>query len=194
MFRHLTLALAAAIALTLPALAQESDSGSPNKNLDIRSSVGDLHIGNDADAKKVGLPVYPGARIKSGDQSQNQANLSLFTEAFGMELIVANYDSDDAPGKVIDFYRSKLKKYGKVLDCHSNNHGGDIGDIQMDNNDRDSNRRQELKCDQDSGPVTELKVGTEDDQHVVSVEPGNGGKGATFALVYVHTRGKRGEI
>jgi hypothetical protein len=51
-----------------------------------------------------------------------------------------------------------------------------------------------LKCEDNSGPVTELKVGTEDNQHVVAIEPRDASKGSTFALVYVHTRGKRGDI
>jgi hypothetical protein len=51
-----------------------------------------------------------------------------------------------------------------------------------------------LKCDENSGPVTELKVGTEDDQHIVAIEPRDTGKGSTFALVYLRTRGKRGDI
>ncbi|MGB6500652.1 MAG: hypothetical protein WBG19_04545, partial [Thermoplasmata archaeon] len=180
--------------LTLPAIAQDSDSH--DKNLDIRSSVGDLHIGSDADAKKVGLPLYPGARLKSNDgekgrDSNDQANLSIMTDAFGMKLLVAHYESDDATAKILDFYRHKLKKYGNVLECHSEKHGGDV-DVHSD--DKDSNRSQELKCDENSGPVTELKVGTEDDQHVVTVEPRDTGAGSTFALVYVRTRGKRGEI
>lgn len=170
------------------------DSGSNDKNLDIRSSVGDLHMGGDADAKKVGLPLYPGARLKSDDRNNNQANLSIFTEAFGMKLVVANYASDDAPSKVIDFYRDKLKRYGKVLECHSSKHGGNVEVHDSDNDsDKSSSKSKELKCDEDSGPVTELKVGTEDNQHIVAVEPGEG-KGTHFALVYVHTRGKQGEI
>ena len=43
-----------------------------------------------------------------------------------MKLMVANYESDDAPAKIVDFYRDKLKKYGKVLECHSQKHGGDV--------------------------------------------------------------------
>lgn len=178
--------------LALPLFSQ--DSGANDKNLDIRSSVGDLHMGGDADAKKVGLPLYPGARLKSDDRNNNQANLSIFTEAFGMKLVVANYASDDAPSKVIDFYRDKLKRYGKVLECHSSKHGGDVDVRDSDNDsDKSSSKSKELKCDEDSGPVTELKVGTEDNQHIVAVEPGEG-KGTHFALVYVHTRGKQGEI
>ena len=188
MFRHPTLALAVLAALTLPVFAQ--DSGTQNKNLDIRSSIGDLHVGSDADARKAGLPLYPGARLTTDDENRTPANLSVLTEAFGMKLVFAKYESDDAPAKIIDFYRNKLKKYGKVLECHSQKHGGD--DEVHDG--KDSKDSKELKCDENSGPVTELKVGTEDNQHVVAIEPRDAGKGSTFAIVYVYTRGKRGEI
>jgi len=107
--------------------------------------------------------------------------------------VVASYASDDAPAKVIDFYRDKLKKYGKVLECHSRKHAGD--DVDVDTDDKDSQKSKELKCEGDNtGPVTELKVGTEDNQHVVAIEPNDGHSGSTFALVYVHTRGKQGDI
>ena len=88
--------------------------------------------------------------------------------------------------KVIDYYRDKLKKYGKVLECHSQKHGGDV---EVNDSDKDSKDSKELKCEDNSGPVTELKVGTEDNQHVVAIEPRDASKGSTFALVYVHTRG-----
>jgi len=189
MSRYFALALTLAAALTLPAFAQ--DSGAKNKNLDISSSVGDMHVGNDADARKTGLPLYPGARLKSDNENNGNANLSVLTEAFGMTLVVAKYDSDDAPAKIVDFYRDKLKKYGKVLECHTQTHGGDV-DVHDDS--KDSEGGKELKCEENSGPVTELKVGTEDNQHVVAIEPRDASKGSTFALVYVHTRGKRGEI
>ena len=146
-------------------------------------------MGKDADAKKVGLPLYPGARLKSNDEDQSQANLSIATESFGMKLVVANYVSDDAPGKLLDFYRDKLKKYGKVLECRS----AKLGDVSSHDDDKDSNKNKELKCDENSGPVTELKVGTENNQHLVAVEPRPDGGGSKFALVYVHMR-KEGEI
>ncbi|MGC2450951.1 MAG: hypothetical protein WA477_25120 [Candidatus Sulfotelmatobacter sp.] len=188
MLRTLALLLAIGGCSVLALCAQ--DSGSHDKNLDVRSPVGDLHVGADADARKVGLPLYPGARVKSDDPNSSQANLSILTEAFGMKLVVANYASDDAPSKILEFYRGKLKKYGKILECRSQKHSGDIG---VDENDKDSNKSKEVKCDENTGPVTELKVGTEDNQHIVAVEPGDG-KGSHFALVYVHTRGKQGDI
>jgi hypothetical protein len=196
MFRHLVFTLALTVGLALSVFAQQSDT--QDKPFDVRSSVGDMHVGKDADAAKQGLPLYPGARPKQ-EKDNDPLNFGILTESFGVKLMVAKYESDDAPAKVIDFYRGKLKKYGKVLECHSQKHGGDVevhdtdSDSDKDSKDKDKDSK-ELKCEQSSGPVTELKVGTEDNQHVVAVEPGDAGKGATFALVYVHTRGKRGDI
>ena len=187
MFRCFVVTLALAAASVSAVVAQDSDS--QNKNLDIRSPIGNVHIGDDANARKIGVPLYPGARLKSHDDNSDQANLSVLTEAFGMKLVVANYISNDNPAKIIAFYRNKLKKYGKVLECHSDKHGGDVS-VQDDKDDENK----ELKCDENSGPVTELKVGTENNQHLVAVEPGDGAKGTNFALVYVHTRGKMGDI
>jgi hypothetical protein len=178
-------------AAALPGRAQAQKQDDADKHVDIQSSVGDLHLGNDADARKAGLPLYPGARLRHDKENSDAANLSLFTQAFGVKLVVAKYDSDDAPGKVLEYYREHLKKYGKVLECHTSEHGGDA---HADVNDDDDHPSRELKCEGDNqGPVTELKVGTENHQHVVAVEP-RGSRGSTFALVYVHTRGKEGDI
>jgi hypothetical protein len=106
-----------------------------------------------------------------------------------MKLVVVNYDSDDPPSKLVGFYRDKLKKYGKVLECHTVEHGGDVHVNAGKNN---SNGSKDVKCEGDTGEVVELKVGTQDNQHLVSIEPS--GKGSTFALVYVHTRGRQGDI
>jgi hypothetical protein len=178
------------------AVSQQNQDGGQDKHLDIQSSAGDLHLGNDADARKAGLPLYPGARLRHDEENSNAANLSLFTEAFGVKLVIAKYDSDDAPGKVTNFYRDKLKKYGKVIECHTREHGGTHADFNDDESKDDSKdeHSQPVKCEGDNtGPVTELKVGTDANQHVVAIEPRTGG-GSSFALVYVHTRGKQGDI
>jgi hypothetical protein len=190
MLRYPALAIALFFVVSMSALAQKAANN--NDSFDVQSTVGDMHLGSDADAKKVGLPLYPGARLKPDDSdNSSRANLSLFTEAFGFKLVVAKYESDDAPDKVIAFYHDKLKKYGKVLECHSEKHGDGVD---VNNDDKDSSKSKELKCEENSGPVTELKVGTEDDQHVVAIEPRAAGKGTTFSLVYVRSRGQRGEL
>ncbi|MGA2858243.1 MAG: hypothetical protein ABSE40_15330 [Candidatus Sulfotelmatobacter sp.] len=188
MTRQLTLALCLTLVLALPALAQQSDT--QDKSFDVRSSIGDLHVGKDADAQKAGLPLYPGARPKH-EEDADPLNFAILTESLGLKLVVAKYESDDAPAKVIAFYRDKLKKYGKVLECHSQKHGGDV---EVHGDDKDSKGSKELKCDNNSGPVTELKVGTEDNQHVVAIEPGDKGKGSAFDIVYIYSREKQGDI
>ena len=190
MFRPI-LALAFGLTIAVPALAQSQKADNDqDKKLDIRSNVGDLHVGTDADAKKAGLPLYPGARLRHDEENSSAFNLGILTEAFGVKLVIAKYDSDDAPEKIVSYYRERLKKYGKVLECHTREHSSDSHpDVS------DDEHSKELKCEGDNtGPVTELKVGTEDNQHVVAVEPNGGHNGSTFALVYVHARGKQGDI
>jgi hypothetical protein len=175
--------------------AKNSDSRQ-DKSFDVRSSVGDVHVGKDADAAKAGLPLYPGAKPRHDEKNGSPLNFGLLTSAFGMKLVVAKYDSEDSPGKVIEYYRQQLKKYGKVLECHTREHDGNVNANHLDINDddKDSRESKELKCEGDNaGPVTELKVGTEDHQHVVAIEP-HGNSGSTFALVYLHLRGKEGDI
>ena len=185
MFRALTSTLALSVLLAWPAAAQDSDK---SDNFDVKSSVGDLHMGKDADAKKAGLPLYPGARPQQ-DKDNDPLNFGVFTESFGLKLIVAKYESDDPAEKVLAFYREKMKKYGKVLACHAR---GDQTGFHSDDNQEGN---QPLKCDGDNnGPVQELKVGTEGNAHIVSIEPRDSGKGTTFAIVYLRKRGKSGDI
>lgn len=175
------------------ASAQSTDDNGKDKTFDLKSTLGDVHVGSDVNLRELGLPAYPGARLRQHDEDRSNANLALFTSAFGVKLLVAHYDSDDDAAKVVAFYREKLKKYGKVLECHSSHHESGV-DVD-EGSDKDSNKSKELKCEGDNtGRVIELKVGTEDDQHVVAVEPTEKGKGSTFEMVYVHTRGKQGEI
>lgn len=187
------LAIVFGLAFASQALAQTqktNDAKDKDEKLDVRSSIGDLHLGNDADAKKAGLPLYPGARPRRDDVNSSPVNLGLLTEAFGVKLVIAKYESDDAADKIIAYYRERLKKYGKVLECHTRQHGGDShAEV------NDDEHAKELKCEGDNtGPVTELKVGTEDNQHAVAIEPKDGHGGSDFVLVYVHARGKQGDI
>lgn len=173
--------IVAVLAFAIPCFAQDSDQH--DKSLDVRSSVGDLHVGPDADAKKAGLPLYPGARL-AHQENGDPLNFGILTESFGLKLVVAKYESEDAPENVISYYRSKLKKYGKVLECHAQKQ--DDG-AHVDSDEKKSGDDKQVTCDQNSGPVTELKVGTEDNQHIVAVEPRDS-RGCTFSIVYLHKR------
>jgi hypothetical protein len=168
--------------------AQNQKSDDQDDHLDVRSNVGNLHLGKDADAAKAGLPLYPGARPKQ-EKDNDPLNFGVLTESFGFKIAVAKYESDDAPEKILAFYRDKLKKYGKVLECHNTKE-----DSSFDFDD-DEGHPKDLKCEGDnSGPVRQLKAGTQDNEHMVAVEPGNGKKGSTFTIVYLYKRGKQSDI
>lgn len=186
MFRRPRLTIILLFVLAVSAMAQESPSH--DKNLDVTSPAGDLHVGKDASAQKAGLPLYPGARPKQ-DSSDDPLNLGIVTDSFGLHLMVAKYETDDPPAKVLEFYREKMKKYGKVLECHNTDDNSGF------HTDDESEISKPLKCEGDnSGPVRELKVGTEGNARIVSIENPENGKGTSFAIVYLHRRGKTGDI
>lgn len=186
MFRYLGGALALSVLLAVSAAAQDSQNS--DKPLDVRSPMGDLHVGKDADANKAGLPLYPGARPRQ-EADNDPLNFGILTESFGLKLVIAKYESNDPAGKILAYYKDKMKKYGNVLECHNTN---DSSSVHADDK-QDQNRP--LKCEGDnSGPVRELKVGTEGNAHVVTIESKEGDKPTTFAIVYVRSRGKSGDI
>lgn len=159
--------------------------------VDIETPIGGIHVNEEADVRDTGLTVYPGARQKQKekDGDSKSANVNISSSFFGVKVVAIEYESDESPEKVLTFYRDQLKKFGHVVQCRTNKHGGDLTVHTRDS--ADSSR--EVRCEgSDSGNVVELKVGTEGNQHLVSVEPE--GKGSDFALVYILTRGKEGTI
>jgi hypothetical protein len=162
-----------------------------NDKVDIETPIGGIHVNEEANVRDTGLVVYPGARQKEKgkDDDSKSANVNISSSFFGLKVVALEYESDDSPEKVLAFYKDQLKKFGHVVQCHTSKHGGDFSVSAGDNSDSS----EEVRCKgSDSGNVVELKVGTEGNQHLVSVEPE--GKGSDFALVYVLTRGKEGTI
>jgi len=160
-----------------------------DKQVDIKTLVGGIHVSKDADISDVGLTVYPGAVPKQNNSEDGQKNANVNISGFGYELKVAalEYRSDDAPDKLQAFYQEQLKKFGSVLVCHTSSHL----DVTMKKGGFDHSSHA-LACESSQGDNTELKVGTKDNQHIVAIEPD--GKGSSFTLVYVRTRGKEADI
>jgi len=183
----LVLALATGALLTLPGcnVNVKKDSQGKEKNVDIETPVGALHVSKDADIRDVGLPVYPGARRREQDNDgdANNAHVNISSSLFGLKVVAIRYLSDDPPTKLVTYYKDELKKYGSVLECHTDK---DSTNTNMNPGDSDDSK---LKCESDqNGKTIELKVGTEENQHVVSIKPGDDGKGSDFALVYIRMR------
>jgi hypothetical protein len=190
--------LAAALATLAAALLQlgcdinvKKEANGKDKQVDITTPVGGIHVSQQPDAAAVGIAVYPGARLKEKDSdgSDKSANVNISGFGFGIKVVALEYESDDAPAKILSFYKDQLKKYGSVLECHTSGHFN----VDMNTDSHDSkNNSNELTCEGEHGTNVELKVGRKDDQHIVAVEPE--GKGSSFSLVYVRTHGKDSDI
>jgi hypothetical protein len=178
--------------LLLPACSVnvQKESNGQDKQVDIKTLLGGVHVSKQADVTETGLAVYPGARPKEKDSggSDKSANVNISGFGYGIKVIAVSYESDDTPAKVLSFYRDQLKKYGNVLECHTSR-----GNWSVNMGSHGSkNGSNELTCDGSGGNEIELKVGKQDDQHIVAVEPE--GKGSSFSLVYVRTHGKGSDI
>ncbi len=165
-----------------------------NSKVDINTPVGGIHVDQNVDARDTGLTVYPGARpkAKSNDGDKKSANVNLSAFGFGLKVVALEYESDDPPAKIIAYYQDQLKKYGNVLQCHGGSFKVD-DDVPVVGGQKGYVVGGKLKCDSDDGGnKVELKAGTDDNQHIVAIEPE--GKGSDFAIVWLRFRGKEGEI
>ena len=187
--------------LTLPACSvnvKKAENGE-DKKVDIETPFGGVHVNQDASARDTGLPVYPGAheKEKSGPNQEKNARINISAGRFGLKVVAIEYLSDDPPEKVAAYYKEQLKSYGVILECHTANRHKDAGDVDVHlGNREDKKDSNQLSCEHDSGPTLELKVGTKQNQHIVSISPQDQGKGTDFALVFVqiHGAGEKGEI
>jgi hypothetical protein len=147
--------------------------------VDIKSPLGDLHVSEAPDIRDAGLSVYPGAvpAPKENSDDDKGANVNLSLPGFSMKVVAAEFLSNDAPDKVIAYYDKELQKYGKPIQCHGGWSGGHA------NYDAKGGDKP-VACGNDGGgDAVELKVGTEGNQHIVSVK--HNSQGSRFALVYL---------
>src|SRR5579864_7592749 len=59
-----------------------------DKQVDINTPVGGIHVSNEASAADVGLTVYPGARLKQKNSSNDDKSANVDISGFGYSLKV----------------------------------------------------------------------------------------------------------
>jgi len=173
--------LVAALCLLPACVISTTDKGKDGeKQVDIKSPVGDLHVSEQADIRDAGLTLYPGARPapKDSNEDKKSANVNLSVPGFSMKVVAAEFLSDDGPDKIIAYYDKELQKYGKPIQCRGGWNSG-----HFDHGGKDELSKPVSCRDGGSSESVELKVGTEGNQHIVSVRPNS--QGSRFALVYV---------
>jgi hypothetical protein len=178
----LSLGVLFAALCVLPACSIRTNDNAKDgeKQVDIKSPMGDLHVSEQADIRDSGLTVYPGAKPAPKDDSgdKKSANVNLSLPGFTLKVVAAEFISDDAPDKIIAYYNKELPKYGKPIQCHGGWNGG-----HKDYDSKDDLSKPVSCGSSGSGDSVELKVGTEGNQRIVSIKPSS--QGSRFALVYV---------
>ena len=154
--------------------------------VDIKTPMGDIHVNEQPDIRETGLSLYAGAKPapKEG-HDEKSANVNISGMGFTLKVVAAEFQSEDAPDKIISYYNRELHRFGKPIECRGRWTGGDVN-AELHNRDKDKEGSKPVACrDNGRGDSVELKVGTEENQHIVAVKPD--GKGTRFALVYVRT-------
>ncbi|HSY13270.1 MAG TPA: hypothetical protein VK976_13860 [Verrucomicrobiae bacterium] len=181
----ITMVIASAALLVAGCSINVDDKDKKNEKVDIKTPFANLKVDSSAKAVDNGIPVYPGAKLRPAekDGDNHSANIDMGAFGFGLKVIAAEYDSEDSPEKVKAFYEDKMKTFGPMLVCKG--HNDDSGDVHINKKGGDDRK---LSCDDTSGDGWEIKAGSNDNQHLVSIEPN--GSGTRFGTVYIQTKGK----
>jgi hypothetical protein len=172
--------------LAISACTVTKQGSGDDKRVNIEAPGASVKVDRGMSAADSGLPVYPGAQEKRNEENnKNRAHVDVTTPFLKVKVVAVKFTSDDAPEKILAFYRTKLSPFGAVIECKGGGQDVEVG----------SGRGFDsaVKCDQVHGGTGEmtLKVGTEGNQHVVQVKPI--GKGSEFALIFIHMGNGKGD-
>lgn len=158
----------------------ERHHGTSNKDQDVKfdTPFGGMSVKTDEKAAQagVGLTPYPGAmlnRKEDGGKEDGAADVNLSFGSFHLGVKALSYQSGDAPDKVLAFYRKDMAKFGTVILCRDRVPLG-----------QPVRTQDGLTCDAESKGSNihvsedgqeDLKAGSRQHQHIVSVEAKNGG-------------------
>jgi beta-lactamase regulating signal transducer with metallopeptidase domain len=144
----------------------------------IGEGVGEVHTFDDASA--LGIPLYPGST--SFEHSDGRGTVSLIGGAQVQHLQASAYISNDAPSRVLEFYRERLKSYGQIIECT----GGTNPNVDVELDKVSLSDLSTCRANSFAAGGTELKVGTAGDGRIVVALPR--AAGSEIALVrYSHS-------
>jgi hypothetical protein len=183
----------AALSGLLAGCRVEKTTNGDSKDVKIVTPFGGMNVKtNDSDVLgSIGLPAYPGAvavQEDNGNDHSHSADVDMSFGGFKLRVKAADYRTDDAPDKVEAFYRNGLKRFGDVIVCQNNQAVGSP-----------AKTAEGLGCDNkhgghvsvDDNPSShklELKAGSEQHQHLVTID--QDGSGTKFGLVALDLPGK----
>jgi hypothetical protein len=161
----------------------ESNKHGDNDNVKIATPFGgmDIKTNDAAVVNGIGLPVYPGAElVKKKKNNDGAADINMSFGSFQLRVKAASYKTPDSPEEVAAFYRKALGRYGDVIDCQNNKAVG-LPIRTAEGLTCDNEKENHITVDDDMSNKRELKAGSKQHQHIVSIDPD--GTGSKMGLV-----------
>jgi hypothetical protein len=138
-------------------------------------------------AAGTGLPTYPGAEVvkKQGkDNKDNEAaDINMSFGSFQLRVKAISYRTSDSPDKVLAFYRKGLARFGPVIECSNHQPVGTptVTPEGLDCSEDGDHNQAKFKANTDFSGKIELKAGSRQHQHLVTIDPDS--SGTKFGLV-----------
>lgn len=157
-----------------------------DKTVQVDTPFGGVHVNTDqVSASDLGLPVYPGAELATGDDNHKSADVHLGFGEWQLRVRAVTYWTADSPDKVTAFYKKALGRYGDVLTCQNKTAIGTPTITAEGLTCADEGKNSSVKIGEDdfgaNGGI-QLRAGSKRHQHIVGFEKPKGGR-TRFALV-----------
>jgi len=155
----------------------------------IATPFGGMSVKTDDSAVEVatGLPAYPGAKVvrdhSKGEHDNGAADINMSFGSFQLRVKAVGYRTPDSPDKVLAFYRKGLTRFGPVIQCANHQPVGTPTHTPegLDCSDDSQNNKAKFKFNENFTDKIELKAGSKQHQHLVTIDPE--GSGTKFGLV-----------
>ena len=163
-----------------------------DKNVSITTPFGSLKVNTDkVQLKDIGITLYPGAKeAENSDNTDNaKANVSINSPFLSLRVLAMKYQTPDSTDKVWEFYKKDLKQFGRVLECRPGSPDLNIKNLKSTD---------ELTCEDnldDNGSTkvktsysdqNQLRAGTREHYHLVTVRAKDGGTEFGLAKIGLH--------
>ena len=177
--------VAAAALLTLAGCHVDANKQGGKDNVNISTPFGGLHVRTNENnvLENIGIASYPGATLvqRGTHKGDGSADVDMHFGSFQLRVKAATYHADDPVDKVESYYRDDLKRYGDVIACRGRQSVGEPTKTMAGLSCEDGAHHRISVDDTDSKGELQLKAGSRNHQHIVSLHSDHGG--TQFVLV-----------
>jgi hypothetical protein len=185
--------LAASLGLAGCRVHVDKDANGKEKKVQVDTPFGGVHVNTDQlSASDLGLPLYPGAELVTGDDKHKSADVHLGFGEWQLRVKAVSYGTPDNREKVVAFYKKALTRFGDVITCNGNSPIGTPTVTHEGLTCEDNGNNNKVQLDEnDFRQDFQLKAGSKRHQHIVGFENSKGDR-TQFALVALDLPGNIG--